>query len=97
VDLHHALGHDPLLLYYFGFFRGASSLNSNRKSAKFWRLLPHQALAGGSRFEPAGPYSGSNDQEPDMKKLNSLYTDPDRLVVHACLACLAFLPVLLSV
>jgi hypothetical protein len=32
-----------------------------------------------------------------MKKLQSLYTDPDRLVVHACLACLAFLPVLLSV
>lgn len=32
-----------------------------------------------------------------MKKLQSFYTDPDRLVVRACLACLAFLPVLLAV
>ncbi len=31
-----------------------------------------------------------------MKKLQTLYADPDRLVVHACLACLAFLPVVLS-
>lgn len=32
-----------------------------------------------------------------MKKLHSLYTDHDRLVVHACLACLAFLPMVLAI
>ena len=31
-----------------------------------------------------------------MKKLKSLYADPDRMVVHACLACLALLPVVLT-
>ena len=31
-----------------------------------------------------------------MKKLQSLYADPDRMIVHACLACLAVLPVVLS-
>jgi len=31
-----------------------------------------------------------------MKKLQSLYADPDRLIIHACLACLAVLPVVLS-
>lgn len=38
---------------------------------------------------------GSSHWRTPMKKLQSLYADPDRLVVHACLACLAFLPVLL--
>lgn len=31
-----------------------------------------------------------------MKKLQSLYADPDRMIVHACLACLALMPVVLS-
>ena len=42
-----------------------------------------------------GTKLGSSHWRPPMKKLQSLYADPDRLVVHACLACLAFLPVLL--
>jgi len=31
-----------------------------------------------------------------MRKLQLLYADPDRMVVHACLACLAFLPMLVG-
>jgi len=31
-----------------------------------------------------------------MRKLQLLYVDPDRMVVHACLACLAVLPMLLA-
>ena len=31
-----------------------------------------------------------------MKTLQSLYSDPDRLVIHACLACLAILPMILA-
>ena len=31
-----------------------------------------------------------------MKKLQTLYADPDRLIVHACLACMAVLPLVLS-
>lgn len=31
-----------------------------------------------------------------MKKLQTLYADPDRMIVHACLACLACLPLVLS-
>jgi hypothetical protein len=31
-----------------------------------------------------------------MKRLQSLYDDPDRLIVHACVACLAVLPLVLS-
>lgn len=31
-----------------------------------------------------------------MKKLQSLYADPDRMIVHACLACMACLPFVLS-
>jgi len=31
-----------------------------------------------------------------MKKLQTFYADPDRMIVHACLACLAFLPLVLS-
>lgn len=32
-----------------------------------------------------------------MKKLQSVYADPDTMIVHACLACLAFLPIVLSI
>lgn len=31
-----------------------------------------------------------------MKTLHALYTDPDRLIVHGCLACLALMPILLA-
>lgn len=30
-----------------------------------------------------------------MKTLQTLYADPDRLIIHGCLACLACLPVIL--
>lgn len=31
-----------------------------------------------------------------MKKLQSLYADPDHMVVHACMVCLVVLPFILA-